>query len=50
MKCASCKQKIDTTFLDKLVGTYVKDEKGKKYAVCFECQRAFSKKELLTRF
>jgi hypothetical protein len=48
MKCEICKKKIDETFLKKIVGTYIKDEKGKKHAVCFECQKKFpSKEELL---
>jgi hypothetical protein len=48
MKCEICKKKIDETFLKKIMGTYVKDEKGKKHAVCFECQKKFpSKEELL---
>ena len=38
MKCSLCKQKIETTFLDKILGTYVKDAKGKRYAVCVHCQ------------
>ncbi len=48
MKCEICSKKIAETFLKKIVGTYVKDEKGKKHLVCFECQKKFStKKELL---
>jgi len=48
MKCEICKKKIEETFLKKILGTYVKDEKGKKHAVCFECQKKFpSKEELL---
>ncbi len=39
MKCELCKEKIETTFLDKILGTYVKDAKGKKHAVCVHCQR-----------
>jgi|AntRauTorckE6833_2_1112554.scaffolds.fasta_scaffold150851_1 ribosomal protein L34E len=48
MKCSSCKQEIQTTFLGKLVGTHIKKE-GKQYPICDECQRAFSKEELLQR-
>ncbi len=51
MKCEICKKKIEETFLKKILGTYVKDEKGKKHAVCFECQKKFpSKEELLKHF
>lgn len=45
MKCEICNNKIQETFLKKIIGTYVKDEKGKKHSVCFECQKKFSKKE-----
>jgi len=45
MKCEACKSRIETTFLNKLLGTYVKDEKGKKHTVCFECQKKFRSKE-----
>lgn len=48
MKCEICGKKIATTFLKKIVGTVVKDEKGKKHNICFECQKKFqSKKEIL---
>jgi hypothetical protein len=48
MKCDICKKAIQETFLKKLVGTYVRDKKGKKHVVCFECQKKFnSKKSLL---
>jgi len=50
MKCEICKKRIEETFLKKILGTYVKDEKGKKHAVCFECQKKFpSKEELLKK-
>jgi hypothetical protein len=45
MKCSICSKKIDSTFLNKIVGTYVKDLKGKMHAVCFECQKKFTDKE-----
>lgn len=50
MKCDSCGQPVQTTFLGKIVGTHVKDAKGKRHPVCFECQRAFTKEQLLERF
>ncbi len=49
MKCEICKKRIEETFLKKMLGTYVKDEKGKKYAICFECQKKFSSKEELLK-
>lgn len=48
MKCASCSQEIQKTFLDKPVGAYVKKD-GKQYPVCDECQRGFNHEELLER-
>tara|TARA_Y100000310_G_scaffold314926_1_gene364846 strand:- start:268 stop:426 length:159 start_codon:yes stop_codon:yes gene_type:complete len=48
MKCEICKKNIQTTFLKKLIGTIVKNDKGKKLGVCFECQKKFnSKKEII---
>lgn len=47
MNCEVCGRKIGTTFLNKIVGTYVKDSKGKKHSVCFECQRKFPEKAML---
>ena len=45
MKCEICNNKIETTFLNKILGTYVKDDSGKLIAVCFECQKKFKSKE-----
>jgi len=48
MKCEICKKTISQIFLGKILGTFVKDEKGKKHSVCFECQKKFAtKKEIL---
>ncbi|HLC74462.1 MAG TPA: hypothetical protein VJH88_01250 [Candidatus Nanoarchaeia archaeon] len=41
MNCETCKKKIDTLFLGKINGTYIKKE-GKKHIVCFECQKKFN--------
>jgi hypothetical protein len=49
MKCEICKKKIEETFLKKILGTYVKDEKAKKHAICFECQKKFPNKEELLK-
>lgn len=49
MKCEICSAKIEETFLKKIVGTYVKDEKGKLHTVCVECQRKHPKKEELLK-
>ncbi|MEK6833089.1 MAG: hypothetical protein AABY32_03500 [Nanoarchaeota archaeon] len=45
MKCELCKEKIETTFLEKLKGTYVKVNK-KLYTICNNCQKKFSVKEI----
>ena len=47
MKCDICGAKIEETFLKKIVGTYVRDSKGKRKAVCAECQRKLKGKEEL---
>ncbi len=48
MKCEICGKKIEETFLNKIIGTIVKDEKGKKHTVCNECESKFlTKAELL---
>jgi len=48
MKCEICKKTIEENFLNKLIGSYVKDGKGKKHAVCSECQKKYkTKKEIL---
>jgi len=49
MKCEICRKRIEETFLKKVLGTYVKDKKGKKHAVCFECQKKFPTKEELLK-
>ncbi|MEM4254034.1 MAG: hypothetical protein QXR48_01460 [Candidatus Woesearchaeota archaeon] len=45
MKCELCKKTIEQTFLGKILGTYVKNSKGKQHVICFECQKKFRKKE-----
>ena len=50
MKCEICKNKIEETFLNKVIGSYVKDEKGKKHPVCSDCQKKYkTKKEILAK-
>ena len=49
MKCAACKGKIETTFLNKALGTVVKDAKGKKHWFCKDCQKDKGKEELLAK-
>ncbi len=44
-KCEICKNKIQETFLGKIIGTIIKDSKGKKHSICFECQKKFKSKE-----
>jgi hypothetical protein len=45
MKCELCKKTIEQAFLGKILGTYVKDSKGKHHTVCFECQKKLHTKE-----
>jgi hypothetical protein len=51
MKCEICKQQIAETFLNKVIGTYVKDAKGKKHVICHDCQHALKtdKKAILEK-
>jgi len=49
MKCSICNKTIETTFLGKIMGTHVKNEKGKLHAVCFECQKKFKNKDEILR-
>jgi len=44
MKCSICGSKIETTFLNKLIGTYID-----KKPVCNICQKRFPKKEDLLK-
>jgi len=45
MKCSICNKKIETTFMNKLVGTIY--TKGRKHSgVCNECQKKFSSKDI----
>ena len=48
MKCDICKKRIEETFLKKIVGTVIKDKKGKKHCICSECQK-LGKEEILNR-
>jgi hypothetical protein len=38
VRCGICKKAVPETFLKKLIGTTIKDEKGKMHAVCSSCQ------------
>ena len=41
---------MDETFLNKVIGSYIKDEKGKKHIICPECQKKYkTKKEILAK-
>ena len=43
LKCELCKEKVETTFLGKISGTYFGSGKKKK-AVCSSCQKKFGDK------
>ena len=45
MKCELCKAGVDTLFLEKVNGSYIKDAKGKKHLICPQCQKKFPKKD-----
>jgi hypothetical protein len=45
MKCDICSKKIEMTFMNKILGTYYMTGKKKK-AICPECQKKYSTKEL----
>lgn len=48
MKCDICGKTLGETFLKKIIGGHVKDDKGKLHAVCRECQKKFqTKKKIL---
>ncbi|MBS3125638.1 hypothetical protein J4211_05330 [Candidatus Woesearchaeota archaeon] len=47
MKCSICKKELAETFLKKIVGSYVKDAKGKLHTICRECQKQLSTKEAI---
>jgi hypothetical protein len=38
MKCEICSQKIENIFLNKRLGTVIKDSKGKQHNICSACQ------------
>ncbi len=42
MKCEICNKNIETIFMEKILGTHIKDDKGKKHAICWECQGKFN--------
>lgn len=45
-KCDICKKSVKETFLNKIIGTYIKVDKKRKI-VCNECQKKNSQKEIL---
>jgi len=51
MKCAISGKEIGKNFLEKPLGTIIKDEKGKKYFISSEAQAQFrnDKKEILKK-
>lgn len=48
MKCEICKKEIGETIANKIIGTYIKDEKGKLHAICNECQSKQTHTQLLS--
>jgi len=49
MKCDVCAKELAETFLKKIVGSYVKDAKGKLHPVCRECQKRLRSKDAIIK-
>ncbi|NQU98031.1 hypothetical protein HQ533_01055 [Candidatus Woesearchaeota archaeon] len=49
MKCDFCGKKLETTFLNKIVGTYMKNKKSKRKVVCPKCQKDHTREKLLKK-
>ncbi|MEM2139346.1 MAG: hypothetical protein QXM96_04310 [Candidatus Woesearchaeota archaeon] len=47
-KCNICNKKIEVTFLNKILGTYIK-KNSKLHTICKECQKKYSKEEILNK-
>ncbi len=45
MNCEICSAKLQESFLQKIIGTFVKDAKGKKHMICPQCQRTLKEKK-----
>ena len=45
MKCSICGEKLETTFLEKPIGTYIKVD-GKKKTICNRCQSGHTMEEI----
>jgi len=43
-KCSICKEKIETIFLEKIKGTYIK-----KKPICSNCQKTYKIEEILEK-
>ena len=48
VKCDICKAKIETTFLGKIKGTHL-NVKGKLKLICPDCQKKYTKNELIKK-
>lgn len=46
MNCSICNKKLEETFLQKLVGTYIRNKSGKKKPVCNECQKKLTVEQI----
>jgi hypothetical protein len=46
MKCDICGKKVEEIFLGKILGSHVKNAKGKKKVVCQNCQKILSMDEI----
>ena len=46
MECEICDDELEKTFLDKIIGTRVRDEEGTLHIICNECQRDLEMEEI----
>ena len=46
VKCEICGEKVQKTFLNKILGTYMKDSHGKQRVICQNCQKEYDDEKL----
>ncbi len=48
MKCDVCEEEITELIMEKIKGTHIKN-KGKKYNICNNCQKKYTKEEIIKK-
>ncbi|MFT4344111.1 MAG: hypothetical protein ACMXYE_05190 [Candidatus Woesearchaeota archaeon] len=48
-KCDICREKVGETFLNKVLGTYIRDAHGKRRLVCSDCQHKLQTREKILK-